>query len=130
MISVEQITDKSVFMSKVDSFNILLCGDKDAVSKFRKYLGFYKDEKYKDITPSQKAMVYFEFPNEKFAYKKFLNLFKYKLKMYLLQPTLLENSHFLMSVYNISQKSAKFANLMFLCSWSEWIAMGGLLDEI
>ncbi len=82
MISVEQTTDKSVFMSKVDSFNILLCGDKEAVSKFRKYLGFQN-------APGKNAMVYFEFPNEKFAHKKFLKLFKYKLRMFLLQPLLL-----------------------------------------
>ena len=86
MISVEQITDKSVFMSKIDAFNILLCGDKEAVSKFRKYLGLYRDDK----APSQNALVYYEFPNEKFAHRKFLKLFKYKLRMFLLQPLLLK----------------------------------------
>jgi hypothetical protein len=34
--------------------------------------------------------VYFEFPNEKFAHKKFLKVFKYKLHIYIAQPSLLQ----------------------------------------
>ena len=47
MISVERTTDKSVFMSKVEAKNLLLCGDNEAVSKFRKYLGFQNPVRYR-----------------------------------------------------------------------------------
>ncbi|MBN2156273.1 MAG: hypothetical protein JW776_09530 [Candidatus Lokiarchaeota archaeon] len=69
-------------MSKMDSYNILLCGDQEAVSKFRNYLGFQS-------TPGKTALVYFEFPNEKFTRKKLLGQCKYKLRIYLIQPLLL-----------------------------------------
>ena len=70
-----------ITMSKAESYNILLCGDDEAVSKFRNYLGFEN--------PGKNALVYFEFPNEKFIHKKFPKSFEYKLRVYLLQPLLL-----------------------------------------
>ncbi|TFG25949.1 MAG: hypothetical protein EU533_00290 [Promethearchaeota archaeon] len=73
-------------MSKIDTFNVLLYGDQEAVSKFRKYLALYRDDK----APSQNALVYFEFPNEKFTHRKYPQHFNYKLRLFLLQPLLLK----------------------------------------
>ncbi len=82
MTSVERRIDKSVIMSKVEAKNLLLCGDEEAVSKFRKYLGYQN-------APGKNALVYFEFPNENFIHKGYLKHFNYILRIFLLQPLLL-----------------------------------------
>lgn len=69
--------------SKNDLFQIIIFGDDDVVRKFTEYLGY-------TFQSNKSGLVYFEFPNEKFAHKKFLKVFKYKLHIYIVQPSLLQ----------------------------------------
>ena len=66
-------------------FNILLFGENKTVKKFCIYLGFNSKNQ------SNTGIAYFEFPNEKFTHRKFLRLFKFKLKFFILQQNIIQN---------------------------------------
>ena len=67
---------------KKTNFQILIFGSDREVEKLSKYLGFTSKTQ-------SSGLVYFEFPNKKFAHTKFKKLFPFHLKIYIAQPTLL-----------------------------------------
>lgn len=67
-------------------YNILLFGPQAITQQFSDYLG--------NVSRSQSAMIYFEFPNNKFQHPTILKNFPEKLKFYILQPQLLHSVMF------------------------------------